>query len=199
MESSFAVNMLAIDHGRPSCCRSSKRTRPTSTTAAKSFCAARASSSQSRGPRRNARRLPDRAGEPGRIHSDHSRLSQPRRSAGQTARVRIYPQSGGKNRHPDPERSAANRGRYAFSEHQANQILDLRLYQLTGLEPKRSRLNTSELIDTIKDLRDILAKESRVFQIIKKELREIAKVRCAADDGARSGRRRDQHGGSDRQ
>ncbi len=25
-------------------------------------------------------------------------------------------------------------GRYAFSEHQANQILDLRLYQLTGLE-----------------------------------------------------------------
>src|SRR5213079_796788 len=28
-------------------------------------------------------------------------------------------------------------GRYAFSEHQANQILDLRLYQLTGLEREK--------------------------------------------------------------
>ena len=30
-----------------------------------------------------------------------------------------------------------------------------------------------ELINTIKDLRDILAKEARVLTIIKKELREI--------------------------
>ncbi|HKP04506.1 MAG TPA: DNA gyrase subunit A [Chthoniobacterales bacterium] len=64
-------------------------------------------------------------------------------------------------------------GRYAFSEHQANQILDLRLYQLTGLEREKIEKEYSELLDTIKDLRDILAKESRVFQIIKKELREI--------------------------
>ena len=65
-------------------------------------------------------------------------------------------------------------GRYAFSEHQANQILDLRLYQLTGLETRKDqRLNTRQLIETIKDLLDILAKESRVFQIIKKELRDI--------------------------
>src|SRR3954451_10308337 len=64
-------------------------------------------------------------------------------------------------------------GRYAFSEHQANQILELRLYQLTGLEREKITKEYSELIETIKDLRDILAKESRVFQIIKKELREI--------------------------
>src|SRR4051794_40685062 len=64
-------------------------------------------------------------------------------------------------------------GRYAFSEHQANQILDLRLYQLTGLERDKIEKEYNELIETIKDLRDILAKESRVFQIIKKELREI--------------------------
>jgi DNA gyrase subunit A len=64
-------------------------------------------------------------------------------------------------------------GRYAFSEHQANQILDLRLYQLTGLEREKIEKEYAELIETIKDLRDILAKESRVFQIIKKELREI--------------------------
>src|SRR5881394_878081 len=64
-------------------------------------------------------------------------------------------------------------GRYAFSEHQTNQILELRLYQLTGLEREKITKEYSELIETIKDLRDILAKESRVFQIIKKELREI--------------------------
>jgi DNA gyrase subunit A len=64
-------------------------------------------------------------------------------------------------------------GRYAFSEHQANQILDLRLYQLTGLERDKITNEYKTLIDTIKDLRDILAKEVRVFEIIKKELREI--------------------------
>src|SRR4029079_18805815 len=32
-----------------------------------------------------------------------------------------------------------------------------------------------QLLETIKDLRDILAKEARVFEIVKKELREIQK------------------------
>src|SRR6266568_5081974 len=64
-------------------------------------------------------------------------------------------------------------GRYAFSEHQANQILDLRLYQLTGLEREKIDTDYKELINAIKDLRDILAKEQRVLTIIKKELREI--------------------------
>jgi DNA gyrase subunit A len=64
-------------------------------------------------------------------------------------------------------------GRYAFSEHQTNQILELRLYQLTGLEREKITKEYNELVETIQDLRDILAKESRVFQIIKKELRDI--------------------------
>ncbi len=64
-------------------------------------------------------------------------------------------------------------GRYAFSEHQANQILDLRLYQLTGMEREKIESEYTALIESIKDLRDILAKEQRVFTIIKKELREI--------------------------
>src|SRR5919201_1235394 len=64
-------------------------------------------------------------------------------------------------------------GRYAFSEHQANQILELRLYQLTGLEREKIVSEYKALLETIKDLRDILAKEQRVFTIIKKELREI--------------------------
>jgi DNA gyrase subunit A len=64
-------------------------------------------------------------------------------------------------------------GRYAFSEQQADEILNLRLYQLTGLEREKIVNEYNELVETINDLRDILAKEQRVFIIIKKELREI--------------------------
>jgi DNA gyrase subunit A len=64
-------------------------------------------------------------------------------------------------------------GRYAFSEQQADEILNLRLYQLTGLEREKIDKEYKELIKSIEDLRDILAKEQRVFTIIKKELREI--------------------------
>src|SRR5213075_592670 len=48
-------------------------------------------------------------------------------------------------------------GRYAFSEQQADEILNLRLYQLTGLEREKIVNEYKELVDTI----------------IKKELREI--------------------------
>src|SRR5881397_786573 len=64
-------------------------------------------------------------------------------------------------------------GWYAFSEQQADEILNLRLYQLTGLERDKIDKEYMQLIETIKDLQDILAKEQRVFTIIKKELREI--------------------------
>jgi DNA gyrase subunit A len=64
-------------------------------------------------------------------------------------------------------------GRYAFSEKHADEILNLRLYQLTGLEREKIVSEYKELVETINDLRDILAKEQRVFTIIKKELREI--------------------------
>jgi DNA gyrase subunit A len=64
-------------------------------------------------------------------------------------------------------------GRYAFSEQQADEILNLRLYQLTGLEREKIVNEYKALVETINDLRDILAKEQRVFSIIKKELREI--------------------------
>ena len=64
-------------------------------------------------------------------------------------------------------------GRYSFSEAQANAILELRLYQLTGLEIDKVRAEYRELIARIKDLLDILAKEERVLAIIKAELRAI--------------------------
>jgi DNA gyrase subunit A len=64
-------------------------------------------------------------------------------------------------------------GRYSFSEAQANAILELRLYQLTGLEMGKVRAEYTQLLERIKDLLDILARETRVFAIIKSELKEI--------------------------
>jgi len=64
-------------------------------------------------------------------------------------------------------------GNYKFTERQVNSILDLRLYQLTGLERESIQKEYQALLDTIRDLIDILARELRVFTIIKKELGEI--------------------------
>jgi len=81
-------------------------------------------------------------------------------------------------------------GQYRFSERQANAILDLRLYQLTGLERDSVKNEYDELIKFIKDLLDILEKEHRVLTIIKDELREIQKkygnprrTQIAAEEG----------------
>ncbi|SPE56358.1 DNA gyrase subunit A [Verrucomicrobia bacterium] len=64
-------------------------------------------------------------------------------------------------------------GRYSFSEAQANAILEMRLYQLTGLEFEKVRAEYHDLLTRIKDLLDILAKETRVLAIIKAELQAI--------------------------
>jgi DNA gyrase subunit A len=64
-------------------------------------------------------------------------------------------------------------GRYEFSEKQADEILNLRLYQLTGLERDKIVEEYRGLLETIKDLIDIIAREARVLQIIKDELRAV--------------------------
>ena len=64
-------------------------------------------------------------------------------------------------------------GQYCFSEPQADAILELRLYQLTGLERDKLNAEYQELLKTIKDLLDILAREERVLSIIKTELKAI--------------------------
>ncbi len=64
-------------------------------------------------------------------------------------------------------------GRYSLSERQTNAILDLQLYRLTSLEIDKIVTEYNELMERIRDLLDILAKESRVLAIIKRELKEI--------------------------
>ncbi len=64
-------------------------------------------------------------------------------------------------------------GRYELSEAQVNAILELRLYQLTGMETDKVKKEYGELLETIKDLMDILAREVRVLAIIKEELQRV--------------------------
>jgi DNA gyrase subunit A len=66
-------------------------------------------------------------------------------------------------------------GFYRLSEKQVGHVLDLRLYQLTGLERESIKGEYDALVEIIKDLLDILAKENRVLKIIKDELRELQK------------------------
>jgi DNA gyrase subunit A len=64
-------------------------------------------------------------------------------------------------------------GRYAFSDTQADQILELRLYQLTGLEREKIVTEYGELLLRIDDLTDILDRADRVMNIIKEELLKV--------------------------
>src|SRR3984885_1194758 len=63
--------------------------------------------------------------------------------------------------------------RYLISAEQVTAILELRLYQLTGLERDKIIGDYKELLKKIVDLMDILAKEIRVLSFIKKELTVI--------------------------
>src|SRR6266487_2951532 len=64
-------------------------------------------------------------------------------------------------------------GFYSLTERQVDAVLELQLYRLTGLEIDKVKQEYTELLEKIKDLLDILAKEQRVMAIIKKELQEI--------------------------
>jgi DNA gyrase subunit A len=64
--------------------------------------------------------------------------------------------------------------RFEFTYAQAHAILDLRLYQLTGLEHDKISQEYQDLLKKIEHYRAILAHESMVRDIIKQELTEIS-------------------------
>lgn len=66
--------------------------------------------------------------------------------------------------------------RFEFTERQANAVLDLRLYQLTGLEQEKINNEYQELLKKIAYYRDVLANEGLVRGIIQEELLEIQKA-----------------------
>ncbi len=65
---------------------------------------------------------------------------------------------------------------YDLSERQANAVLDLRLYQLTGLEQDKINQEYQALLEKIKDLKSILASEGRVRDIISEELTTVSQI-----------------------
>lgn len=62
---------------------------------------------------------------------------------------------------------------YALSDKQAQAILDMRLVRLTGLERDKIEDEYQKLVALIADLKDILAHQERIDQIIYDELLEI--------------------------
>ncbi len=62
---------------------------------------------------------------------------------------------------------------FELSDIQAQAILDLRLARLTGMELDKIRAEYEEIMAFINDLKDILANESRRYEIIKEEMQEI--------------------------
>jgi DNA gyrase subunit A len=63
--------------------------------------------------------------------------------------------------------------RFELTEIQSRAIVEMRLRQLTGLEQDKLRNEYSDLMETITDLKDILAKKERRMQIIKEELAQV--------------------------
>lgn len=64
---------------------------------------------------------------------------------------------------------------FEFTERQANAVLDLRLYQLTGLEYDKIQDEYQEILKKIDYYRAVLANEGMVKDIIREELSDIQK------------------------
>jgi DNA gyrase subunit A len=80
--------------------------------------------------------------------------------------------------------------RFGLSEIQANAILEMRLYQLTGLERDKVEQEYLEIIRLINYLRELLADARKIFLLIKEDLAAVRKTYgderrtgLAADEG----------------
>ena len=63
--------------------------------------------------------------------------------------------------------------KFRLTEIQSQAILDMKLQRLTSLEQNKIKEELKSLIEQIKELKEILASEQKIFEIIKKELIEI--------------------------
>ncbi len=63
--------------------------------------------------------------------------------------------------------------KYGLDDIQTEAILEMRLRRLTGLEKEKIIKELETLLELIKNLKEILASDERIYQIIKEELKEI--------------------------
>lgn len=78
-----------------------------------------------------------------------------------------------RNSQNDEEASAALISRFKLTEVQAKAILDMRLRRLTGLQRLELETEFADLQKVIEDLKDILARDERKYEIIKIEIDEV--------------------------
>lgn len=74
------------------------------------------------------------------------------------------------------EASSRLMSQFQFSEAQAQAILEMRLQRLTGLERDKIVQEYQDVLKLIAELREILASEKKLKQVIKNELHEIQKT-----------------------
>ena len=78
---------------------------------------------------------------------------------------------------PDPDSARAGLiAEFELSKEQSQAILDMRLQRLTALESDKIREEHDELMGLIRELREILGDEGRVYDLVKTELLEIAEA-----------------------
>jgi DNA gyrase subunit A len=82
--------------------------------------------------------------------------------------VRIIRES--KNREEAQDKLSS---RFGLSEVQAKAILDMRLYQLTGLEREKVEAEYAELKKLMDYLEDLLANPAKIYDVIKEDLEQI--------------------------
>jgi DNA gyrase subunit A len=87
-----------------------------------------------------------------------------------------------------PEYGMQDSGLYRLSDGQAQEILQMRLQRLTGLEQDKIVAEYKEVMDEIADLLDLLAKPDRVTKVIETELKEVQNEfgQAGGDSGRRS-------------
>src|SRR6185437_16121820 len=61
-------------------------------------------------------------------------------------------------------------GGYRLSELQAQAVLDMRLHRLTGLEQEKILEEYKTLLETIRNLRDILTRPERLTEVVRTEI-----------------------------
>ncbi len=83
------------------------------------------------------------------------------------------------------EAKSALVSRFGFSDLQVNAILEMRLYQLVGLERDKLAEELAKLLAAIAEFEAILADPEKVYQLIRDDLAELKLKYCSKEDAQR--------------
>ena len=87
--------------------------------------------------------------------------------------------------HTREEAKSSLQERFGFTAPQVNAILEMRLYQLVGLERDKLMEELAKLLAAIAEFESILADPEKVYAIIRSDLAEIKFKYCSKEDARR--------------